>query len=51
MFCEFGDSAVQELLRFFFKEVTFGSLGFIYVVMLLDCCFVVASGSVSLVTP
>jgi hypothetical protein len=41
----------EELLRFCFKKVTFGSLAFEYVVMLLNCCFVVTSGSVSLVAP
>jgi hypothetical protein len=35
----------EELLKFCFKEVTFGSLAFQYIVMLLNCCFVVASCS------
>ena len=38
----------EELLRFHFTKVTLGYLAFYYVVMQLDCCFVVV---VSLVTP
>jgi hypothetical protein len=51
VFCEFEASGVEKLLQFCFKGVTFGSLAFYYVVMLLDCCFVVASASFSLVAP
>jgi hypothetical protein len=35
----------EELLRFYFTEVTLGYLAFYYIVMLLDCCFVVTSCS------
>ena len=35
----------EELLRFRFAKVTLGYLDFYYVVILLDCCFVVASCS------
>jgi hypothetical protein len=51
VFYEFGANGVEKLLHFCFKEVTFGSLAFYYVVMLLDCCFAIASASFSLVVP
>jgi hypothetical protein len=41
----------EKLLQFCFKEVTFSSLAFCYVIMLLDCYFIVASCSVSIVAP